>query len=446
MKRRVLPLILSMILMSALFTACAGNTGGGFAEAPAVSEPADSDRGTGLYSVEELKNDPGAEELFFSDFSTHIGSKNLLVIIFNYNNGYYDVPDDELKQAWADYIFGTDNGELSVNGYFNEVSQGRFRFEPLLVGDNTTGVHVVHLDKDYSFEQLCHDDYPFFDFSYDAALVLDEFIAQGLDISRFRADGIDHGNYENVLIQYFDSTQEMRPSQWFDTDALMFIFPPINTAKIDLTPLSTEFNDFGFYSHICMDSSLGTIVHELCHTLGAVDVYNYCYVRNDLMSNGFDMYGPTDVTAHIDPYYKLVWGWCETQLLTSDGTVKLYPATSSDYSPVLIPTDDPNQYFLIENRRPEGYDNMVGPQDGEPDYTGLTVWRVDGLALEKIYSHARMGISMEAVLNDAGAEYELQYYASRDELENDSLINAGIVIRFENETPDYIEMSVEFQK
>lgn len=432
MKRSALLLIAAAALTASLFTACSG-------------QPDDENAEPRLYSIEDLKTYPETKDLFFSDFGTHTEPKNLLVIVFNYQNGYYDASDDELAQAWSDYIFGADNGELSVNDYFREVSQGQFRFDPVCVGDNETGVHIVHLDKDYSFEQLCHEDYPFFDFSCDAAVVMDDLISKGLDINRFRADGIDHDNFEEILIQYFDSSQEMRPSQWYDTDALMFIFPPVNTEKVDLTPLSSDYNDYGLYSHICHNSSLGTIVHELTHTLGAVDVYNYCYVKNDLMSDGFDRYG-SDVTSHIDPYYKLIWGWCKTQLIITDGTVKLYPAISPSYSPALIPTDDPNQYFLIENRQPEGYDNIFASGEGDPDYTGLTVWRVDKLALEKIYTSGRKGISMEGVLSEVGESCELQYYASRDELENDELISSGVIIEFKNETPDYIEMRVEYRK
>ena len=433
------------MLMAALLTGCLEHRpADSHGEAPEYSAPSISS-GTALYSVEELKANPQTKDLFFSDISTHTEPKGLLAIVFNYNNGYYNASDEELEKVWSEYIFGADNGEASVNDYFREVSQGRFWFEPISVGDNTTGVHIVHLDKDYSDEQLCHEDYPFFDFSYDAALVLDELIGKGLDINRFRADGIDHDNYEDVLRQYYDSNQSMRPSQWFETDALMFIFPSYNTAKVDLTPLSTDFSDYSLYCHLCQDSTLGTIVHEFAHTLGAVDVYNYCYVNNDLMSTGYDKY-LTDATAHIDPYYKLIWGWCRTQLAAETCTVKLYPATSGSYSPVLIPTDDPNQYFLVENRRAEGYDNILTSSEGEPDYEGLSVWRVDKLALEKIYSFRRRGISVEGVLSSVGESCELLYYASPDDQENDTLISSGIVIEFVNETPDYIEMHVEYRK
>ena len=445
MKKTALLLITAAILMAALLTGCLGHQSADILGEVSVYSESLIGSGTALYSVEDLKTNPETKDLFFSDFGPHTKPTGLLVIVFNYNNSYYDAPDEEVEREWADYLFGADDGAPSANGYFREVSQGQFWFEPIRVGDNTSGVHVVHLDKDYSFEQFCHEDYAFFDFSYDAALVMDELINGGLDISRFRADGIDAGNYVEQMMQYYESSQDMRPSQWFDTDKLMFVFPPINSAKVDITPLSTDFADYGLYCHLCQDSNLGTIVHELMHTLGAVDVYNYCYTKNDLMSNGYDAY-VTDGTAHIDPYYKLVWGWCRTQLATDSGTVKLYPATSDLYSPVLIPTDDPNQYFLIENRRADGCDSYIAPEEGEPGGEGLSVWRVDRLALEKIYTEGRRGISMEGVLCKPGEGCELMYYASRDDVENDALVSSGIVIEFTNEAPDYIEMRVEYRK
>lgn len=397
---------------------------------------------TPLHSIDELRTMPETKELFFSDIGTHTEPKGLLVLVFNYNDSYYNASDEEVEREWADYLFGADDGAPSANGYFREVSQGRFWFEPIRVGDNSSGVHVVHLDKDYSFEQFCHEDYAFFDFSYDAALVLDELINEGLDIRRFRLDGIDAGNYVEQMMQYYESSQDMRPSQWFDTDALLLVFPPINMAKVDITPLSTDFADYGLYCHLCQDSNLGTIVHELMHTLGAVDVYNYCYSKNDLMSNGYDAY-VTDDTAHIDPYYKLLWGWCRTQLITQDGTVKLYPATSDLYSPMLVPTDDPNQYFLLENRRAEDYDCYIAPEEGKPGGEGLSVWRVDRLALEKIYTQGRRGISMEGVLNEVGGSMELLYYADRDDVENDALTGSGITVTLTDKSADCLELRVE---
>lgn len=391
-------------------------------------------------SVDDLRLDGSIINL--SDIHTHKEPKRLLVVLFNYNNGALEGEAEELEKIWGDYIFGSeDSDEQSVNDYFLEVSNGQFWYEPVLLGDNTTGVYSFRLDKDYSDQQAIHSEYAFFDFSYDAAFKLSELEEIGLDTDSFAAEGIDANNYYEEIIDFFDSNQSQRPAEWFDTDSIMFIFPTYNTERVDLTPVTSSFDKYGLYTHINFDSSYGTFAHELCHTLGAVDIYNYGLYFNDLMSMGYDQMDTFD-TAHIDPYYKFLWGWNDAMLCESDGSYALYPQDSENYAPLLIPTDDPNQYFLIENRNGTGFDSYIKSAPTSENYLGINVWRVDKLALDKIYTDGRCGISFEGALNNAGEAMELFYYDDIEDVYKTSVASTGISIEFESMTDDYIVLNV----
>lgn len=387
-----------------------------------------------LYSIDELKTMEETKELFFTNLCKQDAPKNLLVILFNYENGSIDMPDEELEQIWADYIFGhgtIEGKDATVNDYFREMSNGKCWFNPVLVGDNTTGVYSVHLDKDYSDDQGRHEEYPFFEFNYDFAHVMDELAEKGLEIDRFCTPEIDSENYFETMLDYALMTQEEHKTTWYTSDAVLCIFPTYNFEKVGLTPMSADFNRFGLYAHLNHDSAFGTIAHELGHMLGAIDIYRYGYVENDLMSNGYDADEEYSV-SHIDPYYKMIFGWSRVKYASCSGQTVLYPCTSEQYAPVLIPTDDPNQYFLVENRKAGGFDNYIG----ENDLEGLTVWRVDKLALEKIYNTGgRKGLAMEGVYQ-VGETIQPEYYSDRENVEIADREETGIEIYYMKDTGD----------
>lgn len=417
---------------------------------PVEIEPVDTYVMPTLFSIDDLKTNPETQNLFFTNMGTRTGPKELLVMIFNYKNGSIDKPDDVVEKEWSERIFGG-GSERSVNDYFKEVSQGKFWFEPLCVGDNTSGIHVVNLDKNFSDKQGFKD-YGFFDFSRDGAKAMDKLVKQGLDINRFKAEGISKKNYVKKLRGYYDMAYEQLPPQWYETDALMYVFPPLISESTELTPLTSKYKDYGIYCCCTHQSTIGRLSHELARSLGAVDTYNYEVAQNDLMCLGFEDYdsnptaSKTQQTDHINPYYKLIWGWCGAQLAAADVTFRLYPATSADYSTVLVPTDDPDQYFLIENRKAEGCDDYLGSDYVSPHPVGLTIWRIDKLSLQKMsYKYERLGIGMVNVLKDAGKKSELKYYASRDDINNSELTSCGITVELSKVTDDYVEINIDFQ-
>lgn len=144
-------------------------------------------------------------DLYFTNLQTQTKPKNLLILIFNYNNGYYSDSDAEIEQPWFDYIFGTgtlENETASINDYFKEISYGKFYFNPILFGGNTTGVYSFHLDKDYTDDQGNHPEWPFFEFNYDMMGAFESLAEKGLNLEQFIAEGIYEGiNIWRIIIK-----------------------------------------------------------------------------------------------------------------------------------------------------------------------------------------------------------------------------------------------------
>ncbi|MBQ9510161.1 MAG: InlB B-repeat-containing protein [Clostridia bacterium] len=137
----------------------------------------------------------------------------------------------------------------------------------------------------------------------------------------------------------------------------------------------------------------GTIAHELGHVLGAKDLYTYSgYTwagspgNTALQGGGSGNYysgeqAGTSPSA-IDPYYLEYYGF-ERSTVVNDGTYTLYSRTSKkgEYNIIRINTNDPGEYYLIENRYKS---TTTVPYDGlaSANTQGIMIWHVDDFIME----------------------------------------------------------------
>ncbi|MFA5555354.1 MAG: M6 family metalloprotease domain-containing protein [Dysgonamonadaceae bacterium] len=113
-------------------------------------------------------------------------------------------------------------------------------------------------------------------------------------------------------------------------------------------------------------AAIGTTCHELGHVFGAPDFYD-TNTRDlitwpgtsswDLMAIG-NWNNGGDWPAHHNPYTKSqIFGWSEIKNFPADNTlITLNPASASNNSFYRLNTSTPNEYFIIENRQPVGFD------------------------------------------------------------------------------------------
>lgn len=366
--------------------------------------------------------------------------KNLIVLLMNYNNSHYDISDEEIEAQWHDWVFGTGTIEdetASINDYLKEISNGQFYYNPILIGDNTTGVYSFHFDKEYSDEQFVHPEYAFFDFSYDMAQAMSQLADEGLDLSRFQADGIDNSNYRTILPEMYNAPQSFRDPQWYDTDTILCVFPARNTSNVSLAPIANTFDKFAIHVHLNVNdsSNFGTIAHELLHTIGTIDIYRFGSYA-DIMSDQYNRWpltAQTYNTMHLNPYYKILYGWADAKVVSnSRSKLTLYPATSEKYNPVIIKTDDPNQYFILENRQPESFDRGIVFSSSN----GVNVWRVDGLSMDKIYGTGDRKGLYDRVLQHQGDSYVPTYYENKTDVSDATEVTTGITIEYISSNAD----------
>ena len=116
-------------------------------------------------------------------------------------------------------------------------------------------------------------------------------------------------------------------------------------------------------------SGIGTICHEFSHCLGLADIYdvngesgNFCMNEWDLMDYG-NFVGEGYIPVGYNSYQKDVCGWKELVTLDKKGKYSMLPQTQDGVGYKIINDANPNEYFVLENRKREGWDQML-PADG----------------------------------------------------------------------------------
>ena len=186
---------------------------------------------------------------------------------------------------------------------------------------------------------------------------------------------------------------------------------------------------------------LGILYHELGHYLGLPDLYALNYKEEDypwypwnvgqlsLMCNGgwaqvADADAPDGYRykpTAFDAWSRYVLGWNMPQVVTESGYYQISSQLSTHgYSSLLIPTADPEQYYLLEVRLPEGHDEGLAREYEEGNARGgVVIW------------HIHKGIYREYALDNgvcntdhAPAVIEL-YFESRDGFYTDTWKEGG---------------------
>ncbi|MBD5358427.1 MAG: M6 family metalloprotease domain-containing protein [Bacteroides sp.] len=121
-------------------------------------------------------------------------------------------------------------------------------------------------------------------------------------------------------------------------------------------------------------AGIGTFTHEFSHVLGLPDLY-------DTYSSGAFTPGEWNILdvgnynnnactpPHYSSYERYALDWMEPEILSEVGdyTLEILPQSNKAY---MIPTEEENEYFLLENRQHVGNDRFL------PGH-GMLVWHID---------------------------------------------------------------------
>ena len=139
---------------------------------------------------------------------------------------------------------------------------------------------------------------------------------------------------------------------------------------------------FDGFEVICYRESrdnIGAVIHDWLHLNGEEDFY----------SNDGSRYGVSELhlgyiwsgdagglknPSHLMPMSSENFALIRPQLVTESGEYELHTWSTGHYNYLRIPTQDPKQYFLLENRQFDGFDQCLGKGIGQP---GVVIYHVD---------------------------------------------------------------------
>lgn len=117
----------------------------------------------------------------------------------------------------------------------------------------------------------------------------------------------------------------------------------------------------------------GTFVHEFSHVLGLPDLYATSYTSSFTPGEFSTLdYGPYNNNGCTPPLYsafeRYALDWMQPEILNGTANIVLPPIGSN--KAYIIPTDNDNEFFLLENRQNHSWDKYI------PGH-GMLVWHVD---------------------------------------------------------------------
>lgn len=190
-----------------------------------------------------------------------------------------------------------------------------------------------------------------------------------IDFSIFDNDG--DGTVEFVYCLYAGYAEAagapeetIWPHQWYLSSLLGAI--TLDGVKIDCYACSSELSLNADYasSYGVNLSGIGACCHEFSHCLGLPDLYDTGTQGNFGMDYWDVMdYGCYNVEGYVpigySAYERDFMGWRELPELTEKGTYEMKPITSGGHGYKIVNDANPNEYYVVENRRQESWDSYI---------------------------------------------------------------------------------------
>lgn len=286
-------------------------------------------------------------------------------------NRYYQLYCNGTGQASAHYTAAGSGGAISE--YFRDQSDGQFTPEFVVIGP-------VQLDSSFAYYGQGRSD-----------THINEFYAEALAQAQ--------ETYGEAWSQFDNDSDGV-------VDMAFFVYagPGANALDTDDDPQADDYiwpketsrggsiNGVQYGCYACCNETyngrvdgIGVFVHELSHALGLPDFYDTNYTAYgldywDVMDSGnycANGYVPCNYSA----YERDFMGW--KSLVTLDPaqpqTLTLQPISSNGQGYKMVNPENPNEYYIIENRQNKGWDTYIGRGTSSAKSHGLLVSHIDYL-------------------------------------------------------------------
>ena len=157
--------------------------------------------------------------------------------------------------------------------------------------------------------------------------------------------------------------------------------------------------------------------------------------------------GWRNIPTSLDAWSRYVLGWTSPTVVTHSGDYAVSSQLSNGgYAALIIPTSEPDQYFLVENRQAESHDISLSPDYLESG--ALVVWHIDNNMYRRYYNANEVNDADHhpaIIAEDESGQTstELMLYNSGNDTP-EAMKPAGITLQFDpnpgRETTVHVEM------
>lgn len=293
-------------------------------------------------------------------------------------------------EQWSEKLFGDDSN--SLNGYYLETSNNNMRIIPALEqeGIKNDGIVRVKLDRLHpnSGEAIGQ-----------AGELLEEVFDQLQDqVNMTIYDKNDNGiiDHEELAIVSILAGYETTVSTPADYPQFRshHSFSDISIGQVDNIGIMNMIyiSELEYFSNSTALSTNAVFAHEFGHQLGLPDLYDTDGSSMglgpfSLMAEGTNNYArgqrPGETIAYMDPWSYIQLKGLTPEVVTESGEYVLNSAETGNYNVIRINTENPDEYFLIENRTLKGRD--VSLKTSVKQNGGILIYHVDESVINEGY-------------------------------------------------------------
>jgi len=324
-----------------------------------------------------------------------IGTKKGLVILiqfqdvkFSFDNANAIYNDFFNKEGYTDYGMAG-----SVKDYFKAQSYGQFELDFDVAGPYTAAQKLAYYGKT---GKNFPDENP-------AELIQEACLMADQDVNFANYDWDGDGEVDQVFVIYAGYSEAEGAASdciWPHESHLKMwgINLKLDNTDIDTYACGNELRGSGKSEEKIL-GGIGTACHEFSHCLGLPDFYNttdqmasYGMGNWDVMDGG--VYNNNSCTpAGYTSYERMFAGWLQpTEINTMTRIQGMKPLTEAKEAYILYNENNKDEYYLLENRQPVGFDAGLGGHGLlvlHVDYNE-SIWFVNGV--NAAAAHQRMTI------------------------------------------------------